>query len=399
MSSVVFSIIRCGRSFAEFFIPERFSSRDLYLARDASDGQPAIVRIWGNANGYHYLSQRLSELGAGIESAALPQTSRKPSMRFVWHNRLRAGKFRQGGWIVLPGLVSSRIDLSMGIKAVKKRFSRSARRASQATRDAGYWQSIVPCDGFIERFYHEMYGPYCESRFAGNEIVKSLTYVKSLARDSVLMLLFDNARLGRPVSFKGGSSLQDALGGVMIHEIGTCASLVISGVHGEARAAMRRGVIESLYGFAIEWCCEQGFQSLDLGVSHPFLLDGILRFKSKWGASVAPCATGVHDLAVRFENGDWLGREFLRDHPLIVQDGGKLAGLVHLPGEELRFSELAAAKRRLLIDGLERLIVVSDVAAASDAEGLVSEIGNVELLPCYDLRYLGRMCRVSRILN
>jgi len=388
-----FRLARDLRLLVELLFPQRFFRRTIAVA-DPLNGRRASFSLWGNASGVWYLSRCLERSGLSVQEVddSNPANAR-PSISFVWHNCAVSWKFRRNGWLVLPGQVRSRVDLSAGMDAVRARFLRSAKAAVRSIKNQRLTYHIVPCDEVLRRFYDEMYLPYREVRFAGNPIVKDFESVRRFAKGSVMLAVTDYHVKPRP-------KLEDMLGALILRRNGSNATADLPGLNGDPLAALERGVVEALYYFSLEWCHSQGIETLDLGQSHPFLDDGILRFKTKWGAMVEASQTGVHNLAVRFLDNGWLGKHLLANHPLILNCSrqratanrqpptGNLIGLAHLPADELSYRALRKTRRSRMIDGLQELVVVSDPNSPQDAQRLAGQFPGVRFLSCYDLRYL-----------
>ena len=388
-----FRLARGLRLFAELLIPQRFFRTTVAVA-DPANGRRASFTVWGNKSGVWYLSRCFERSGLAVhETRDSQMTSTPPSIKFVWHNCAVSWKFRQNGWLVLPGQVRSQVDLSRGMDAVRARFLRSAKAAVRSITRQGLVYHIVPCDEILRRFYDEMYLPYREVRFAGNPIVKDFESVRRFAKGSVMLAVTDSRAKPPP-------KLEDMLGALIIRQNGKSATADLPGLNGDPLVALERGVVEALYYFSLEWCSSRGVERLDLGQSHPFLDDGILRFKTKWGATVEATQAGVHNLAVRFVDNGWLGRHFLANHPPIVYCSHKpptadrklptpgLIGVARLPAGELSYRGLRRLWRSRMINGLRELLIVSDPDSPDEAQRLAAQFPGVRILPCYDLRYL-----------
>ncbi|MBN2209450.1 MAG: hypothetical protein JW759_09160 [Candidatus Coatesbacteria bacterium] len=392
-SWALFRAVRSFRVLHELITPQRFFEKTI-VVRDAANEGRASFSVWGNESSLSYLLRRFEGTGLSVvEESAAGSPAPESSISFVWHNRALSSKFRRRGWLILPGMVTSRLDLSRDIGAIRAGFSRSAQRAGQMAKELGYSYEVLTCQGLLRSFYNEMYLPYCESRFGSHPLVKPYELVEALSKDSVLLTVSASAGAVR-------QSLDNALGGVAIRKVNTSASLVISGLGGDPEEALRRGAVEALYWFAIEWCHSQGVTSLDLGLSHPFLDDGVLRFKAKWGARVEASETGLHNLAVKFLDNGWLGKHFLANHPPIVYGSHKpptancqlptadLIGLAYLAPNDLSRQSFGRLRRSRMMEGLTELVVVSDPESALEAEHLTEGIPRVRFLACYDLRCL-----------
>ncbi|MBN1592856.1 MAG: hypothetical protein JW941_06365 [Candidatus Coatesbacteria bacterium] len=390
---VGFRLFRDARVLSELLVPQRFFSKTVVVKRP-SDGAFASFRSWGNESSLWYLRQCLQRSGLSIiDDEELPDEVPEPSIEFVWHNRALSSRFRRSGFLVAPGQVRSRVDLSEGMEMVRSRFLRSAKAAVRHNRERGLRYHIAQGEGNLTQFYEQMYLPYRQARFPGNPIVKEFDMLRDFASGSV-MLVVTEASVG---TFE---HLDDALGALLIRSSGASATPDMPGISGDPAAALDRGVVEALYYFSLEWCFDQGVQSVDLGQSHPFLDDGILRFKTKWGARVEASQTGLHNLGVRFLDNGWLGKHFLEHHPLILERRVKrrasLVGISYIPPDELNYHNVRKLGRSRMIEGLSGLVAVSDPESTSEAENLASQVPDVRFLPCYDLRYLASALSMPR---
>ncbi len=388
-----FRAIRDFRILLELLVPQRFFAKTVVVANPAN-GNRASFKTWGNESSLWYLIRSFKRSGLSVvEDVSHADSGLRPSIEFVWHNRALSAKFQRRGFLVAPGQVRSRVDLSCGMDAVRAKFLRSAKAAVRSIHSQAMRYHIFACDSILKQFYDEMYLPYRNVRFPGNPLVKEFDLIRDFAKGSVMLAVTDSTVESHP-------ELSDMLGALIIRRTGASATPDMPGIKGDPKAALERGVVEALYYFSLDWLHNQGVQSVDLGQSHPFLDDGILRFKSKWGASVEASQTGIHNLAVRCLDNNWLCRHLLANHPLVLQCNRQLptancqpptnlAGLAYLTPDEFSYKGLRKLRRSRMIDGLRELVVVSDPESARDAEQLASQMPGVRFLPCYDLRYLG----------
>jgi len=385
VANAEFKVLSAARVAAELFAPRDFQSHLLAVSSRQGRG---VVSIWGNNSCRRYIEGCLKRCGLNVGKAEKRSLSRAElSVRFVWHNRLLSRRFRARGWIVVPGLVRSVLDLSGSWEDITARFSRSARRAVRRIEQDGLRYRILRPYEWLRSFYNEMYLPYCRVRFGEEPVIKKFEFVRALAEDAALLIV-------GPDTGKRHLSFDEAAGAVLIRPAAGRASLLLSGIRGPAQAALKQGVVEALYYFAIVWAHQEGFTKLDMGLSHGFLADGVLRFKSKWGAKAVPDKMGVHNIAARFERSDWLARDLLACQPLIVLDGCELSGLVYLCSDGSGPSEPQKLARKFRHLGLRQLLVVSEAATRkAPSEGPIGPSDWIRLVYCYDLRYLGRLLR------
>ena len=212
-----FRAVRDFRVLLELLAPQRFFNRTVVVV-DPASGNRASFSTWGNESSLWYLCQCFERSGLSVvEGNDGVDGEAKPSIAFVWHNRALSPKFRRRGWLVAPGQVRSRVDLSCGMDAVRARFLRSANAAVRNIHKIGLRHHAFPCDDVPKQFYDEMYLPYRNVRFPGNPLVKDFDLVRDFARGSVMLAVTDS-------TVKSAPRLEDTLGALIVRRFGGSAT-------------------------------------------------------------------------------------------------------------------------------------------------------------------------------
>lgn len=87
-------------------------------------------------------------------------------------------------------------------------------------------------------------------------------------------------------------------------------------------ALLRAGVVSALYLFAIQRALELGLPRIDLGGVMADLDNGLFRYKSKWGARLAPASRRFRRLHLLLDPTKPHARRFLERHALLARDAG-----------------------------------------------------------------------------
>src|SRR5690606_15013369 len=120
-------------------------------------------------------------------------------------------------------------------------------------------------------FYENLYVPYVTQRFGPAAFVVDPTSFYQECRRGVLLRLTHEKRV---------------VGAALLRPIGRTMAVVWSALAVRGGGDALRGVTDSLDYFSLLYAHMTGCRWLDLGPSRPDLCDGILRYKSKWGAEI-----------------------------------------------------------------------------------------------------------------
>ena len=103
---------------------------------------------------------------------------------------------------------------------------------------------------------------------------------------------------------------------------------VLDGEHAHVKA----GALAAVYRFACQYSWSLGYRTIDMGMSRPFLNDGVLQYKKKWGLRLTTPNERLYVL--RFEPRSEAARAFLQRNPFLYERDGGLHGAVFLAPSE-----------------------------------------------------------------
>lgn len=166
----------------------------------------------------------------------------------------------------MPAWVSQQIHAADGSALVPPpRVLKEARRHS---RREHYELRLTRDASDVRRFHATLYLPYVTRRFGGGAVVVDSDRFQAVARDMTLAIL---------------SSRGDWVAGMLLARRGDTLEL---GWFGASQVPPRAGASEVLDAGVLEWAAAEGVRRVIMGHSRPSLADGVVRYKSRFGAVV-----------------------------------------------------------------------------------------------------------------
>lgn len=123
----------------------------------------------------------------------------------------------------------------------------------------------------FDDFYHNMHVPYISKAYGSLAMIMSYDKMKSLEQKSELLLVKHNG--------------QYLAGQILVYENNRVRCWSI-GVRDGNYDYVKMGAQAALYFYEIDYLSNKGYAAMNVGASRPFLQDGVLRFKNKWGMTV-----------------------------------------------------------------------------------------------------------------
>lgn len=218
-------------------------------------------------------------------------------------HRWMAPRFRRAGWIVVPNDVRWHGELS---RLPPSRATPSLKSDLGKVRKFGYSLEQGTTSADWEEFYGGMVLPQARARFCENAWIPSERLRRQLAeRGTLHFLRRDGARVAGICSIRTGGALW----------------LPLMGLRQGDPALLREGAYSATFALLFEWARAQGCSQVDAGRTSSFTLDGVQRFKRKWG--LTPVADPLtHLIAVRV--GSAAEAAFARQ-PVLVETGRGIA--------------------------------------------------------------------------
>lgn len=218
--------------------------------------------------------------------------------------------------ICLPYWIKQSIGLQGTWDEYLAKLRRKTRREAQRMiRKFDLTTSIVSGEEYAEAFYDELYQPYIASRHGDASIIITRdTFLKKAKASDIIRLHYDDRIIAAAQLVLSGESL----------------SIGWTGLNTEDDKADLRGAADALDYFCMQHAFESGCSSVDMGHSRPSLIDGILRYKKKWGADVRAGIVPQGTISLYFRTLSDASKEILSQQGLISQRGRDLiaSGLI-----------------------------------------------------------------------
>jgi len=232
-----------------------------------------------------------------------------------------------------PSLVELQIPIEATWEEQRAEWGKSVKGDLGRIKREGYRGVISRDISRVERFYREFYEPSMRLIHGANAYLFSSKDLHSIFRSQGEML-----EIWRGDEWVGGEiyKLDD---GVLV----ACALAWRAGAVSERR----KGIVGALFVEKLKRALELGAKTLRLGGVPPYLEDGLMFFKTKWGARLMPSAMREHTWRVVINPDHPATRDFFRRYSLLYRRGDE-AGF-HVLSEKESADVPVAAK---LQDGI-----------------------------------------------
>ncbi|BAU48098.1 hypothetical protein SVA_1536 [Sulfurifustis variabilis] len=276
-------------------------------APEARTGKPLSMLFVGEPVTRHYLSGLVYEKYRDAWGRTiLPRGALVPGTRLlgrrcdllVHESAMPAPGALPGGAFWIPNWVGGEIEFAEAerLKKTSGRLQADLRRL----RKLPHRVHTTRAPSEIYRFYCEFYEPYIRSTFGACACLSSWEEVEArLPQSELFWIMRDGERLA---------------GQIVLYEPERVRAWCL-GVKSGARELVRAGVIAALYQAEIQHLAGNGYTRLHVGASRPFLTDGVLRFKRKWGMRLVDHSDRGLLLTVRRASEPL--RAFLAGHPFV----------------------------------------------------------------------------------
>jgi len=206
----------------------------------------------------------------------------------------------------------------------------------------------------VDRFYDTMYEPHLRRRFGVDATFASRQLVqKCVSAGTLLKILRDGEVIGACVLLDLGETLQLLFVGFSAKDLREID-----------------GASAGIYYYSLEYAFQNGYKNVDFCGSRPFLNDGVLAVKRRWGAGVFHDWSLEHLLIQLNELSPGV-ESFLSNHPVITCQGDRLIGKVLISDRVLTADVANKLSHRFVSAGIDGLNIYSLRGIQSDAYDVV----------------------------
>jgi len=290
--------------------------------------------------------KRLGTLWPWDLKSALSRFESRSDMTFYVLDELPAKSLAGRGFVLVPEWVTFRMDLTRPLaRTWNLSRNKTLRENLRKIRKHGYSYEITRDPKKFETFYQKFYLPFIPEKFGESTAFTGYRLMRFFFKSGVLLLVK-----------KDGEYVSGNI--IMLYRRG--AKSIIIGVKGGRADYIRKAALAASYYFTTLWAVNQGFRWVDFGECRPFLNDGILYFKKRWGMGAERYRHNRTVIAFKVRASSPRAEDFLADNPLIFLDGKELRGLVFVRSDRVLDSrDVQAVERSFFVPGLENLTVVS----------------------------------------
>lgn len=244
-------------------------------------------------------------------------------------NPLSKALLAKYGWLVVPKYVTCTIDLTRPIEQLIDRAI--VRDVERVQRRMNFRIDTLREDAAFDEFYDDMLVPTVRKRHEENAFLSSREDLREVFRRGYLR-----------AAYQGDQWIAAEL---VVQ--GTAKSLRTANIgwRGGSEEILKSRVVSVLMHDLIVWAKKEGFEELDSGSTYPFVNNGILDFKIKWGARPGLPPIGSrngepigHDsyLGAYFNTSSAAGRSILQNFPVFEKRNNEMciAGWGSTPSPE-----------------------------------------------------------------
>jgi hypothetical protein len=290
--------------------------------RERYSGQPVTLTYFGRTFGFRTIVHKLFAPGpnarrkgrAWLGVPGIPLTPRDHSGDIVaielddaqMLERDTGAGFRLPIWTRTEILVADahrQMKQSSSLKDDLRRI-RKHKIACTISRDAAE----------LRRFYDDIYVPYIRARHG------------DLSLPDGWEVVIKTAQSGDFITARGADGAM--LGGIVLGRSAKRLYARSIGLVSDEKAVLNTGAISALYRACFERAEAYGFDRVGFGLTGPFLNDGLLKFKKKWGVRLLnEVDPGIW---LQFNKASTAVKSFLLNNPFMYRDAGTIHGAVFI---------------------------------------------------------------------
>jgi len=296
---------------------------------------------YGNSFSEHYLGK----VWIWKILKIVKEKGRNCSLMVIAVHKLLWRFFARTAYFSIPFWVWSSANIAFASSLLTK--SNDVKNEIQKIRNRKLSFEVTRDRSQFDNFYYNMYRPYIAAAHGDRAIIVEYDYIKKKFKNSELLLIKKEG---------------EYIAGTLLVYRKRQGHPAYIGVKDGNFDYVKDGAIAATYLFLIRLFREKGYKELDLGLSRPFLKDGVLRYKKKWGGSriaYSSLADGIFLLAPLTNT---LGlKAFLINNPFIFVDNmdkRKLNGAIFVDSNHpFPREELEKIHREYYFDGMSGLSI------------------------------------------
>ena len=242
----------------------------------------------------------------------------------------------------IPCWIGGILDLSVDIPSLI-RTQNTLRSVVSKIRKNNLEFELTKDQHHFENFYNNMYLPYITSAYENKAHLMTYDEMKKKSQNCELLLIKKEKKY---------------IAGILIdyESLNNVPKLWSLGVKDGNPDYVKAGVIGASTYFSFKYLKEQGYKGVHFGASRPFLNDGVLRYKKKWGLQIVD-STEKGFLITPLSSS--IGTKgFLLKNPFIYFDQDELTGAIFVESNQLvSVKDFERLYKDYYMKGLSKLVV------------------------------------------
>lgn len=235
-------------------------------------------------------------------------------------NPLSQRLFTARGWFVIPKYIKCLIDLRKPVNQLVHRHA--AKDDLRIARKKNYHFEVLRDEAAFDEFYNEMFVPTTRIRHEDRANISSLEVLRSVFHQGYLLAAYQ------------GSEWVGA--NLMVPQADNVLNWANVGWRGGSEQLMKDRLVSALMYEMIVRGKNEGYDTLDLGSCNPFVNDGPLSYKLKWGAQMALPQLGYEEnqlqglntcFSAHFNLKSESARSMLKHSPVLDKHEGRLRAI------------------------------------------------------------------------
>lgn len=309
----------------------------IQIGRESLD--PYIVRL---LYGEFLKSEKVGSVPAWNLARAIRRWEARADLIFFRNTQFQPPGELACRMLMLPYFAQQVVDLPSSSSGLLSHFFNEATHWTlksnlRSIRKARFEHEFTRDPELLNYFYHQLYVPYIKERYLDTAEIISWPSFQDVYGGMELLLI---RRKGQIVA------------GCVNQQIGNTYRMHVAGVLCADKDFLKTGIVSALYWFSFGEAHRLGCREVDLGVSRPFLQDGLLVYKKKWRSRITASIYRRPGLWLLPCGNRPLMYRALEDNPFFCEQDGRLTGLIFLGDHTvLNDKELAGYLQHVFCSG------------------------------------------------
>ncbi len=220
--------------------------------------------------------------------------------------------FQRKGFIVFPEHISMILDVSKPVDKIMQQVSSSIAEDLKKAEKKEYRAEVTDEYQKFVLFYERMYVPYASWKHGSKKRIATFASIKHLWLQGAKIVLIKEKK-------------EYVFGGIFLKE----NNKIMTHYAGIAKGKfhhLQHGIMAWSYYHLIEIAKKMNCSFIDFGTAHPFLDDGLFKYKAKWRMSIqktSPFLSDIFSLKIR-KKSEPLMSVFL-NNPFLFFDKNKIS--------------------------------------------------------------------------